>query len=58
MADVLVVVSKVKAYIKGKGCNTSGEAVDELSRRVQMILDMAVKRTEGNGRKTVKAQDI
>jgi len=58
MADVLVVTSKVKAYLKGKGCNTSGEAIGELSQRVQMILDMAVKRTEANGRKTVKAQDI
>jgi len=58
MADVLVVTSKVKAYLKGKGCNTSGEAIGELSKRVQMILDMAVKRTEANGRKTVKAQDI
>jgi histone H3/H4 len=58
MADVLVVVSKVKAYLKGKGCNTSGEAIDEISKRMQMILDMAAKRTEANGRKTVKAQDI
>lgn len=58
MAEVLVVVSKVKAYIKNKGCNTAAESIDELDKRVKMILDMAVKRTEANGRKTVKAQDI
>jgi len=58
MADVLVVVSKVKAYIKNKGCNTSAESIEELDKRVKMILDAAVKRTEANGRKTVKAQDI
>jgi len=58
MADVLVVVSKVKAYIKQKGCNTSAESIEELSKRVQMILDMAIKRTSANGRKTVKAQDL
>ncbi|MCX6339647.1 MAG: hypothetical protein NTX71_06975 [Candidatus Aureabacteria bacterium] len=58
MADVLVVASKVKAYIKQKGCNTSAESIEELSKRVQMILDMAIKRTGANGRKTVKAQDL
>jgi histone H3/H4 len=58
MADVLVVASKVKAYIKQKGCNTSAESIEELSKRVQMILDMAIKRTSANGRKTVKAQDL
>ncbi len=58
MADVLVVASKVKAYIKQKGCNTSAESIEELSKRVQAILDMAIKRTNANGRKTVKAQDL
>jgi histone H3/H4 len=58
MADVLVVASKVKAYIKQKGCNTSAESIEELSKRVQTIIDMAVKRTNANGRKTVKAQDL
>ena len=58
MAEVLVVASKVKAYIKQKGCNTSAESIDELSKRVQTILDMAINRTSANGRKTVKAQDI
>jgi histone H3/H4 len=58
MAEVLVVSSKVKAYIKEKGCNTSAESIEELSNRVRMILDMAIRRTNANGRKTVKAQDI
>lgn len=58
MAEVFVVASKVKAYIKQKGCNTSAESIEELSKRLQMILDMAIKRTNANGRKTVKAQDL
>ncbi|MCX6357588.1 MAG: hypothetical protein NT045_06920 [Candidatus Aureabacteria bacterium] len=58
MSEVLVVASKVKAYIKSKGCNTSAESIEEISSRVRHILDMAIKRTSANGRKTVKAQDI
>ncbi|MCX6355888.1 MAG: hypothetical protein NTZ78_13450 [Candidatus Aureabacteria bacterium] len=58
MAEALVVVSKVKAYVKSKGCNTAAESIDELSGRIRCILDAAIKRTHANGRKTVKAQDI
>ena len=36
MADVLVVTSKVKKYIKDKGdCNTSAETVEVLSKAVE-----------------------
>ncbi len=56
--DVLVVASKVKAYVKGKNMNTSGEAIQALSNRVYELIDEAATRTSGNGRKTVKAHDV
>jgi histone H3/H4 len=56
--DVLVVASKVKAYVKGKKCNTSADAVTALSDKVYAMLDDAIARAGGNKRKTVKAQDV
>jgi histone H3/H4 len=56
--EVLVVASKVKAYVKGKNCNTSADAIQALSDNVYCMLDAAVKRAAGNKRKTVKAQDV
>jgi len=56
--DVLVVASKVKAYVKGKKCNTSADAVTVLSDRVYAMLDAAIARAGANKRKTVKAQDV
>lgn len=56
--DVLVVASKIKAYMKGKKMNTSAEAIGMLSDRVYTVLDDAVTRSKANGRKTIKAQDI
>lgn len=56
--DVLVVASKVKAYIRGKNMNTSADAIDTISEKVYCLLDCATERTKANGRKTLKAQDI
>jgi hypothetical protein len=56
--EVLVVASKVKSYIKDHNMNTSADAINQLSDRVYMMLDEATARTQANGRKTVKAQDI
>lgn len=60
MADkeVLVVVSKVKDYVKEKGFMTSADAIPELSSKVYMLLDEAMKRTKENGRQTIKPQDL
>jgi len=60
MADkeVLVVASKVKAYIKSKKMMTSSDAIAALSDKVYAILDDAVARTKANRRSTVKAQDL
>jgi histone H3/H4 len=56
--DVLIVASKVKAYMHSKNMNTSAEAIGCLSQQVYNLLDAAVERTKANGRKTVKPQDI
>ncbi len=56
--EVLVVASKVKAYMKNKKMNTSADAINILSERVYSVLDDAVVRSKANGRKTIKAQDI
>jgi len=60
MADkeVMVVASKVKAYIKGKQMMTSSDAVTALSDKVCAILDEAVARVKANRRSTVKPQDL
>ena len=56
--EVLVVASKVKAYMKSKNMNTSADAIASLSDKVYMLLDEASSRTKANGRKTVKPQDV
>ncbi|MFC1603649.1 hypothetical protein ACFL5F_01355 [Planctomycetota bacterium] len=60
MADkeVLVVASKVKAYIKSKQMKTSSDAITALSDKVCVILDDAVACTKANRRSTVKPQDL
>lgn len=57
-AEMMLVGSKVKAYIKSKDGKTSGELLEELNKHVAMMLDRAVERAKGNKRTTVKAQDV
>ena len=56
--EMMVVASKVKAFIKSKGCMTSGDALGELNCKVACLLEAAVKRTQANKRSTVKPQDL
>ena len=56
--EMLVVTSKVKAYIKDKGLMSSSETASALNEQVYAILDNACKRTEANRRSTVKPQDL
>jgi len=56
---MLVIASKVKEYIKSKGeLNVAGDLPEVLSERVAGLLDLAVKRCQDNGRKTVKGSDV
>lgn len=58
MSEILVVGSKVKAYIKSKDAMTSGELLEALNTKVEKLLDEAIARTKANKRSTVKAQDL
>lgn len=59
-ADVLFVKSKVREYIKGKGCNTSGDVIDgpALNNAIVDVLDKAIARAKANNRKTVQEKDL
>lgn len=57
--DVLVVVSKMKAYIKARsGMNTSGDVNDALSEIIRHECDKAIDKARADGRKTVMARDF
>jgi hypothetical protein len=56
--EVLVVASKVKAYVKSKGMMTSSDAIAALSDEVYAVLDAGIKRTQANRRSTLKPQDL
>ena len=55
---VLVVASKVKAYIKSKKMMTSSDTPEAIGDNVYSVLDTAIARTKANRRSTVKAQDL
>ncbi|UCC18302.1 MAG: hypothetical protein JSV62_09305 [Promethearchaeota archaeon] len=60
VADTLFVKSKVREYIKGKNCNTSGDLIDvpALNDAIIDILDKAIGRAKANNRKTVQEKDL
>ena len=57
-AEILVVASKVRAYLKGKNVKMSGELIGALNGKVMAVLDDAAKRAQTNKRATVKPQDV
>ena len=59
MADVLVVASKIKKYIKEKAdMNTSGSTMDALTALITRALDQAIANAKTDGRKTVMDRDV
>ncbi|HEY4105253.1 MAG TPA: hypothetical protein VGM44_15255 [Polyangiaceae bacterium] len=57
--DVLVVVSKLKAYIKARsGMNTSDAVTEVLSDRIRSLCDAAIEVAHADGRKTVLDRDF
>jgi len=57
--DVLIVVSKLKAYVKARGgMNTSDTVTDVLSRHVRALCDRAIAHAAGDNRKTVMDRDF
>jgi len=60
MADVLVVASKLKAYIKEKsgGMNTSSSVMQALTDIVKRECDKAIESARSEKRKTVMDRDF
>ncbi len=57
--EILVVVSKLKNYIKDKSdMNTSADVMDCLSQKIRRLCDEAVIKARQSGRKTVMARDF
>ena len=56
--EVLIVASKVKAYIRKKKMMCSADAIGALSDKVYCIIDAGIARTKANKRSTVKPQDL
>ncbi len=56
--EVLVVVSKVKEYIKSKKMMSASDLPGALSTEIQALLDKAIKRCKSNKRSTVRADDL
>ncbi len=57
--DILVVASKLKAYIRARsGMNTSDNVLPALSRILRDLCDDAIERAHGSERKTVMDRDL
>ena len=56
--ETLVVASKVKAYVRSKGCMCGADAITALSDSIYCRMDCAMERAKANRRSTVKAQDV
>jgi hypothetical protein len=57
--DVLIVASKLKAYVRARaGFNTSDGALEPLSDAVRALCDGAIEKARADGRKTVLDRDF
>jgi histone H3/H4 len=54
----LIVASKAKEFVNGKGMMSSGDLAEHLSGLAEWLLAEAVKRAGANGRKTVRGEDL
>ena len=52
------VASKIKDYVRSRGYCAGSDLPDAVSQKVVELLDGAIRRTESNGRKTVRAEDL
>jgi histone H3/H4 len=58
MAEILIVTSKVKNYIKEAGMNTAASVAEALSEKVRQVCDEAMENARKAKRKTVRDTDI
>jgi histone H3/H4 len=57
--DVLIVTSKLKAYVKAKhDMNTAGNVPERLSDKLRSLIDEACMRAKSEGRKTLMDRDF
>ena len=57
--EVLVVVSKLKNYIKAEGgMNTAGNVAPKLSELIRTLCNQAIENAKSDGRKTVMDRDF
>jgi hypothetical protein len=57
--EILVVVSKLKKYIKDRsGMNTSDSVAEVISDHVRAVCDDAIRAAGADGRKTVLDRDV
>ena len=53
-----LIISKARTKAAADDCNVSGEFYEALDRAVRELIRKAEARATGNGRKTLKAQDL
>ncbi|MEC7181351.1 MAG: hypothetical protein VXY34_06135 [Bdellovibrionota bacterium] len=56
--EMLLVASKTKDALKGKGYNVSSDALDAMNEYVYFLVEQAQKKCTANGRKTIRSYDI
>jgi histone H3/H4 len=56
--EVLAIMSKVKAYIKGSDMNTAGTVAEVLSDKIRELCDKAIENAKNAKRKTVMDKDF
>jgi hypothetical protein len=59
MAEVMVVVSKIKKTVKEAGFRTGGDYIDALSKKVEDMVRASIDRVKADGKKkTLGAEDL
>jgi len=59
MAEILVVVSKVKKMVKDAGFRTGGDYVDALSSKINAMVGASIEKVKAEGgKKTLGAEDL
>jgi histone H3/H4 len=56
--EMLLVASKTKDALKGKGYNVSSDALEAMNDYVYFLVEQAQKKCTANGRKTIRPYDI
>jgi hypothetical protein len=59
MAEILVVVSKVKKVVKDAGFRTGGDYIEALSGKINAMVNASIEKVKAEGgKKTLGAEDL